>query len=255
LHRNQFGTVSKAYKKNLCAYCCVADSSTADHVIARGFFPNDLRANLPKVGACQDCNNKKSQLEHVLTTVMPFGARHGNARKALLAVERRLAKNQRLHRLLASGIRYALRPTKGMLCVSEMTIPFDGRKLELLCEYIIKGLARHHWGLNIDTNVFVRALFLSNQAAAAFDQFFERDAKDRVFSDLGDGVFRYQGIQAIDNINLTLWKMSIYGAEVSGDPLIPGQRVSVIYGVTVAKSSRAAELLESIFGGGEKASA
>lgn len=64
---------------------------------------------------------------------------------------------------------------------------------------------------------------------------------------MGEGVFRYEGIQSADDVNVTLWKMSIYGAEVGGDPLLPGQRASMIYGVSVSKNSRAAELLASIF--------
>jgi hypothetical protein len=80
--------MGKAFKSGLCPYRGVAGSTTADHVIARGFFPLDLRANLPKVGACQECNHKKSKLEHALTAVMPFGAQHGRAKEALLPGER-----------------------------------------------------------------------------------------------------------------------------------------------------------------------
>jgi hypothetical protein len=45
--------MGKAFNSGFCAYCGVAGSTTADHVIARGFFPLDQKANLPKVGACQ----------------------------------------------------------------------------------------------------------------------------------------------------------------------------------------------------------
>ena len=240
--------MSKAFKKGLCAYCCVAEATTADHVIARGFFPEDARANLPKVGACKECNNKKSQLEHTLTAVMPFGARHGRAREALLAVERRLDKNQRLQRLLAVGLRYAFRSVNGSPWQAEMTVPFDGGELELLGEYIVKGLSRHHWDLNIGSDTFVRTSFLREQGAVAFDRFFAGKARGRVASDLGEGVFSYEGIQSLESADLTLWKMSFYGAEVGGDPAAPGQKVSLMYGVSVAKTARAAELLAAVLG-------
>lgn len=243
--------MSKAFKGGLCAYCCSAESSTADHVIARGFFPEDQRGNLPKVGACVDCNNRKSQLEHTLTAVMPLGAQHGGATEALSAVERKLSKNQRLHRLLASGLRRMFRSVNGGPWVAEMTVPFDSRSMEQLGEYIVKGLARYHWGLDIGADAFVRASFLRPEGAAAFDRFFAGEVKDRVSCDLGQGVFRYEGILSVESPNLTLWKMSIYGAEVGGDPAAPGQRVSMVYGVSVAKSSRAAGLLAQILGGAE----
>lgn len=246
--------MSKAFKSGLCAYCCAAEATTADHVIARGFFPEDLRANLPKVGACRECNSRKSRLEHTLTALMPFGARHGRASDALLAVERKLSKNQRLHRLLASGLRYMFRSINGSPWAPEMTVPFDGQDLELLGEYIVKGLARHHWDLEIGSDTFVRASFLRAEGAAAFDRFFAGQARGRVSCDLGQGVFRYEGIQSIDAPALTLWKMSIYGAELGGDTAATGQRASMIYGVTVPKNSRAAELLASILGDRDEAS-
>lgn len=240
--------MSKAFNGGLCAYCCVAESTTADHVIARGFFPKDLRGNLPKVGACNGCNNHKSQLEHLLTAVMPFGARHGRATEALLEAERKLVQNQRLHRQLAEGTRYVLRSINGSPWMQEIMVPFDSGLMEQLAEYMVKGLARHHWGLDIGADMFVRASFLKAEGAAAFDHFFSGQAKERISCVLGQGVFSYEGILSIDNPNLTLWKMSIYGVEVGGDPAAPEQRVSLVYGVSVAKTSRAAGLLAKILG-------
>ncbi len=70
--------------------------------------------------------------------------------------------------------------------------------------------------------------------------------RDRVSCDRGHGVFQYESIQSNESPNLTPWKMSIYGTEVGGDPAAPELRVSMIYGVTIAKSSRAAGLLSEI---------
>jgi hypothetical protein len=240
--------VSKAYKGGLCAYCCQAEATTADHVIARGFFPDELRGNLPKVGACSECNNKKSKLEHSLTAVMPFGARHGRATEALLAIEGKLAKNQKLFRWLAEGVRYTLRSINGSPWQVEMTVPVSSHDIEALGEYIVKGLARHHWKLDIGPDIFVRSSFLKAQGAAAFDRFFEGKARERLSFNLGEGVFGYEAIQSVDDPEVTLWKMTFYGAEVGGDPSAAGERASLLYGVTVAKSSKAASLLASILG-------
>jgi hypothetical protein len=43
--------------------------------------------------------------------------------------------------------------------------------VEQLGEYIVKGLARHHWGLEIGANTFVRATFLRQEGTIAFDRF------------------------------------------------------------------------------------
>ena len=82
---------------------------------------------------------------------------------------------------------------------------------------------------------------------------FAGNTEGRVVDDLGKGVFRYEGIQSAEDVKVTLWKMSIYGAEVGGDPLWVGQRASLIYGVSVSKDTRAAELPSTIFGDGELA--
>ncbi len=240
--------MSMGHKGALCAYCCAAEAQTADHVIARAFFPVDARAILPKVGACNQCNNKKSRLEHTLTSVMPFGARHERAKDALVAVESKLAKNQKLHRHLAAGLRTVFRSIDGSPWRPEMTIPFDVCDLEQLGEYIVKGLARHHWGLSLGSDTFVRTTFLRADVATAFDRFFAGKARNRVESQLGGGVFSYEGIQSVESGDLTLWRMSFYGAELGGDPNAPAQRVSIIYGISVAKTAGAAERVAAILG-------
>lgn len=79
-------------------------SDTADHVIARGFFLPSERLDLPKVFACTTCNNMKSQLEHHLLTILPFGARHAAAAHTLNdLVPGRLARNVPLHRTLLTN--------------------------------------------------------------------------------------------------------------------------------------------------------
>ena len=96
--------MTKKYRGKPCTYCSVRTAETADHVFAREFFLPAQRANLPKVPACRECNEAKSQLEHYLTAVLPFGARHPGAATSLSEmVPPRLAKNARLERDLSRG--------------------------------------------------------------------------------------------------------------------------------------------------------
>jgi len=179
---------------------------------------------------------------------MPFGARHGRAAEALMAVDRKLAKNQPLHHQLSTGSRYVLQSINGSPWTHEMTVPFNSYSMEQLCEYIVKGLARHHWELNIGADTYARASFLTPEGAGWFDQSFAAKVKDHISCDLGQGVFRYEGILSIESPNLTLWRMSFYGAEVGGDPSALGQRVSMVYAVTAIKTSPVAKNLAAILG-------
>jgi hypothetical protein len=75
--------MSKKYKGKVCVYCGKEPSTTGDHVFAREFFLVKHRDGLPQVPSCDKCNGEKSALEHYLTAVLPFGARHRNASQAL----------------------------------------------------------------------------------------------------------------------------------------------------------------------------
>jgi len=97
--------MGKRYKGKTCVYCAAAGKSeTVDHVLARQFVPGSSQITIPQVPACRQCNKDKSDLEHYLTTVLPFGGRHIDA-AANLQNEgpRRLAKNKKVHRELAQG--------------------------------------------------------------------------------------------------------------------------------------------------------
>ena len=97
---------SKKFKGRTCVCCATAQSTTGDHVIAREFFPEEHRANLPKVPACRLCNQARATPEHYLTAVLPFGGRTASAPQQLTVdVPPRLARNFGLSRDLATGAR------------------------------------------------------------------------------------------------------------------------------------------------------
>lgn len=238
----------KGYKGVPCVYCQERVASTADHVVARGFFPEDKRGDLPKVPACSECNNAKSKLEHRLTAIMPFGARHADAAKALEMAEPRLAKNMKLREELAAGVSYAMRSINGGPWRTEMSVPIDHREIERLCELIVRGLAYYHWKVALGADHFVRASFLNEAGRQRFDRFFTGAVRARVQQDFGEGVFVYEGVQSQECPELTLWKLSIYGAEVGGDQRQPGERCSTVYGISSPKRWPATRMLMQILG-------
>src|SRR5262245_43820090 len=96
--------MSKKFKGSVCVYCASKAAESRDHIFAREFFLKSDRKDLPQAPACKACNKAKSDLEHYLTTVLPFGARHDSATENLeIMVPGRLANNLRLTRQLQAG--------------------------------------------------------------------------------------------------------------------------------------------------------
>lgn len=208
-------------RSDLCVYCWRAARTTDDHVFARSFLLERHRANNSKVDACGRCNNDKSKLEMYLATVLPFGGYHADARETLTAmVPKRLAGNARLHRTLAGGMsRYFLRNHAGLM-LPTLAIPFDGGKLESLFAYIVKGLAWHHWTARIDADCFVTVNSLTAHGGRVFQAHLRRGASAWASGNIGDGAFRYRGIQGVDNPQVWIWTFQVYGGVIltANDP-------------------------------------
>ncbi len=240
---------SKKYRGKTCAYCAVPNSSTtADHVIARGFFLENQRGNLPQVPACALCNGEKSELEHYLMTVLPFGGRHLDASANLAEqVPRRLAKNSaladELRRALRSRLR--LRSVNGEPWIQETILPLNPDKLIALYRWIAIGLSYEHWNLSLPLADFViSAAYLMPNMAAMFDAVFDQAGQIAVHGNLGDGTFIYAGFQGK---GFSLWRMSIYGVEVSGDPRSQPP-VSNCYVFSAPRGTNTAIYLAKMFG-------
>ena len=133
--------MSKMFKGKTCVYCGVRMATTADHIFARNFFVIDERQDLPKAPACHTCNNRKSQLEQYLQSVMPLGANHPNALRNLPMATKRLVKNRRLLRDINQDKRRLWRCTHGIYA-PEWVIRFDDEKLRLLFDYIVRARVR-----------------------------------------------------------------------------------------------------------------
>ncbi len=128
-------------------------STTADHIFPRELFQTEQRNMLPKVPSCTNCNNEKSKLELYLLTVLPFGATHSNAQKALsIDVAKRLSKNRKLHEQIKNGFgsKYIRSANNGI--EKRLTVEFDARLLNDFVGFVDRGLMWHHWGIRLPLN-------------------------------------------------------------------------------------------------------
>jgi hypothetical protein len=203
---------SKKYKNKTCVYCAVKPSTTGDHVFAREFFAIKRRDNLPQVPSCADCNGEKSELEHYLTTILLIGGRHPDGESMMWErLERRLAKNPKLHRDIAEKIRLTVidepPPREGLIPIQ---VPFDGQQLLSLLKYVAKGLLWHHWKVIVPPEFTVSSVSLTRSGEVLLGSLLNKYARERTNMDLGNGTFRYEAIQG-DYPELSLWGFSVFG--------------------------------------------
>lgn len=226
---------SKRFRGKRCVYCGRAGASdTGDHVIARGFFPPSDRADLPQVPACFACNNSKSQLEHHLLTILPFGARHSAASRTLNElVPGRLSRNARLHRELLDAWNRQWQGEYAPRWAPEMKLPLDSTKVTRLCEYMMIGLAWHHWQAELTPPAELRASFYHPSAVAALERLFLNPQWGaQLDENIGAGTITYRAVQDPHAPARTLWRFTIYGMVMGDVPGLPGARADVIYGIS-----------------------
>lgn len=242
--------MSKRFRGKLCIYCLVNPSTTGDHVFAREFFSESERADLPKVPACGSCNNEKSRLEHYLTAVLPFGARHADALANLRdLVPPRLAKNAKLHRELVQGRGFALSEERPGLHAPAETLPFNGERLRQLLGFVAKGLLWHHWGVTLKGHHTMKVMWLTKLDEASFYPFLDLNAKQRVRSSLGNGAFSYEGVQGTDYPEFSVWKISIFGGlKLCGDPTAPFEEVTGFWVITAESQFFQRPSMAKVFG-------
>lgn len=219
--------MSKMYKGKLCTYCVDRPSVSADHVFAREFFLVRHRMDLPKVPSCDRCQKEKAELEHYLTTVLPFGGRHPDATENLTTmVPKRLRNNTRLNRTLAQG-RNPVWVREGDLVVPSSTLPIDCGAFQMFFNLIAKGLTWYHWRTHLTAQDFVEVWTLTDAGARPFDEWLAKaNARERVRRNLGNGTFVYEGAQGIDCPQVTIWYIWPYGGVHVSDNSRNAERIS-----------------------------
>jgi len=218
--------VSKKFTGKLCVYCAEASSTTADHVFAREFFLSRNRNGIPKVPACHPCNRDKADLEHYLTTILPFGGRHPDALENLeTMVPKRLQKNAKLHQKLleSRGTRWS---QFGALLTPSSTLPIDSGRFERLFQFVVRGLIWHHWKVYLTSPNIVEVATPTEVGARFFDKFFGLDKCERVRASIGDGTFVYEGVHDVRCPEITAWRIWMYGGLHLAEGNEPEEEVS-----------------------------
>lgn len=234
--------MSKAFRGKTCIYCHQNPSEDGDHVLSRQFFLPAKRDKLPKVPSCKECNNKKSKLEHYLTAIMPFGGQHPDAGITLSTmVPPRLARNKKLHSILSGGVGYVYVSENGGPWIRRMQLPFEPKHLLDLCEFLIKGLAWHHWKILLTPDHIIKTGFFTETGSKIFDQLLFLKSKNHIVVNLGGGVFNYEASQSAECDELTIWRMSLYQVQVGGDPKAPFEKCTNVYAITAPKGMQSAE--------------
>jgi hypothetical protein len=218
--------MSKKYIGKLCVYCGLEKSTSADHIFARQFFLEAHRADLPKVPACQKCNAVKSDLEHYLTAILPFGARHKSAISSLIEkVPRRLEWNIRLRNELKGGLNEPYQPNELGIYSSEATLPLKGDQLSELCRFIAVGLSWFYFDIQFQDSFEVRVEFLSSRGERKFRKMQSALSQKVVNVDLGNGTFVYEGRQGQNVPEFSVWRIELLGGvEFSDDSVFPTKR-------------------------------
>lgn len=209
----------REFKGKICPYCSLRVSKTDDHIFAAKFFLERDRLELPKAPCCRVCNGNKSTLEHYLTAVLPFGGRHEQAAENLTtAVPGRLEGNHKLARNISSTMNRAWLKEGDGIYQRTSTMSFDSGKLRGLLVFIGRGLAWHHWGVYLSQTDVVDVMFLTDLQSAVFPTNLRpENFPVTVRGTVGNGTFTYEGMQAREPLNLTVWKVVMYGGILLSD--------------------------------------
>ena len=86
--------------------------------------------------------------------------------------------------------------------------------------FIVKGLSNYYWDVYLDDDVSIEVMALASAGEDFFQKtFFSLNSKAHVVKDLGENTFWYEGAQAVDCPQITIWRFSIYnGLKLAGDP-------------------------------------
>lgn len=186
----------------VCIYCNAAPAESKDHALARNFFLVERRGNLPQVLACKRCNNRKSKLENYLMIVLPFGARHPDAKRNLEELVQPRLENEWNAKLSRKLLRDFERSGGEFISLNH-------KPLDELFAMVAKALAWQHFGVRLgDGHSAVASVFM-NEGWPGFARLMMA-GKLTPPGDLGNGTFRYQGSQG-QYPEQTLWRFQMYG--------------------------------------------
>lgn len=202
------------------SYACIVELKTRlpQIMYSREFFQISERDSLPKVPSCSECNNKKSQIEHYLTAVLPFGATHPNAKKALAVdTKKRLSKNKKLHNKLQETFTHQLINDSKEGARNTPIISIDPEKIHDFCVYVGLGLLWHHWKVYLPVNCSYRAFTPSEYGLEFISHLFNLPTDLRVHEKLGDDTIQYKGISSEIDGCISVWAIQLLGGITVAD--------------------------------------
>lgn len=223
-------------KTDPCVYCDSRPGATSDHVFCRKFMGVIDRGYLPQVPACSICNNKKAELEHYLTTVMPFGGVHGDAHRLLSQdVPARLTGNLKLARQLQQGMREETYIDDLGRSQSRYVLLFDGQSFAELFGYITRGLIYWHWQRRLGTEYVARAMVMRDAGQAYWERMRSHPNTSGWFGwSLGKDALRYEAFYDSTNPSITAWQFHMYGGAMMAEH---GEGANKILGISVRQSA------------------
>lgn len=202
---------SKKFKDKSCVYCFDGVAVTADHIVAKEFFPPEYRDGLPKVPSCKLCNNRKSKLEHYLTAVLPFASDHDTALGSQVEkLTRRLQNNQRLKIRLTSELQSVWIKNDDGRLEDTIALPFEPDKLDALCEYIIKGLIWHEWGVVVPKEYIIKVMTVTQHGFKFFSYLLNLSPLNRVDRSFAGGGFSYTSTRNNEDAAFSVWHIRFY---------------------------------------------
>jgi hypothetical protein len=93
----------------------------------------------------------------------------------------------------------------------------------------------HHWQIVLGDDDCAATTVILDAGSAFLDHIFKMNARGRIKESLGEGTFIYEGVQATDYPQFTLWRFSMYGVQF-GDADKPEEKPSIIFSTTGPRS-------------------
>jgi hypothetical protein len=203
---------SKKYIGKLCVYCRKNKATTADHVFPREMFQVTQRNMLPKVPACTECNNEKSKIEHYLLSVLPFGATHSNAKKALsIDTKRRLEKNKKLHNQMHQNKGKIFIVNEENTVEKRLTVKFDGEQLHKFIGYVGLGLNWFYWEKYLPLNYSFISFTPSPTGVELIKELHSLSSSLVINEFIGEDTVKCKGIMDEINNGISVWSIQLMG--------------------------------------------
>lgn len=178
----------------------------------KALFAKD-RADLPKVPACQKCNNEKSRLENYFLALVLAGSNHpeGDLYREQF-VKPRLRKNRRFAHTIASA-RPIVTQVNGRF-EQAYAVNISADETTTLMEMIALGLYCHHTGKPLDPSYGALARIFAPEHEQEFLGRVLRlfpAGSPVVGENFGNGAFAYEGFLNRQLPGFSLWRMMWHG--------------------------------------------